>query len=129
VLTRNLFGMAGYASGAKLASMRDLVAELRSKANLKSEVGQATIQAAQAARIIQQVLEIAGSSDREAIYQAFPRMKIAPGDATLYLARPEGLAFGADRMPLDSTSMMVQWTEARQHEVVWPSQYAEARPR
>ena len=129
VLTRNLFGMAGYSPGAKLASMKDLVAELKSKANLKSEVGQATIQAAQSARIIQQVLEIAGSTDREAIYQAFPKMKIPAGDANLYLARPEGLAFGADRMPLDSTSMMVQWTEARQHEVVWPSQYAEAKPR
>jgi len=75
------------------------------------------------------VLEIAGSTDREAIYKAFPRMKIPFGDPNLYLARPQGLAFGEDRMPLDATSMIVQWTEDRQHEMVWPEQYAQTKPR
>lgn len=129
VLTRNLFGMAGYSAGAKIDSMKVLVAELKAKANLKSEVGQATIQAAQAARLVQQALEIAGSPDREAIYKAFAKVKIPFGDTDLYLARPLGLAFGDDRMPLDATSMIVQWTEDRQHEVVWPDQFAQTKPR
>ncbi len=107
VLTRNLFGMASYSEGAKIASMQELASELRSKGNLKSEVGQATIQAAQAARIMQQVLELAGSTEREAINQALKKVNIPYGDPNLYLARAEGLAFGEDRMPKDSTSMMV----------------------
>ncbi len=129
VLARNLFGMASYSPGAKFESMKSLVEELKAKANLKSEVGQATIQAAQAARMVQAVLETAGSADREAIYKAFYKVRIPFGDANLYLARPEGLSFGEDRMPRDSTSMMVQWTEDRKHEVVWPTTYAEAKPR
>ena len=125
VLTRNLYGMAGYSSGAPIESMQKLVGELQTKANLKPElIGQATIQAAQAARLVQQALEVAGSPDRDAIYKAFARVKIPFGDGNLYLARPQGLAFGPDRMPLDSTSMIVRWTENRQHEVVWPQLYA-----
>ncbi len=129
VLARNLFGMASYSPGAKFEAMKNLVEELKAKANLKSEVGQATIQAAQAARMVQAVLEAAGSADREAIYKAFYKVRLPFGDPNLYLARPEGLSFGEDRMPRDSTSMMVQWTEDRKHEVVWPTSYAEAKPR
>jgi ABC-type branched-subunit amino acid transport system substrate-binding protein len=129
VLTRNLFGMASYSEGAKIASMQELASELRSKGNLKSEVGQATIQAAQAARIMQQVLELAGSPEREAINQAFKKVNIPYGDPHLYLARAEGLAFGEDRMPKDSTSMMVQWSADRKLEVVWPDLYAQTKPR
>ncbi len=129
VLTRNLFGMASYSEGAKIASMQELASELRSKGNLKSEVGQATIQAAQAARIMQQVLELAGSTEREAINQALKKVNIPYGDPNLYLARAEGLAFGEDRMPKDSTSMMVQWSADRKLEVVWPDLYAQTKPR
>ena len=129
VLTRNVFGMAGYSPDARIDAVHKLVAELQAKANLKTEVGQPTIQAAQAVRIVQQALEIAGSTDREAIYRAFPRVRIPFGDPFLYLARPEGLAFGKDRMPLDSTSMIVRWTENRQHEVVWPEIYAQKKLR
>ena len=129
VLTRNLFGMASYSEGAKIASMQELASELRSKGNLKSEVGQATIQAAQAARIMQQVLELAGSTEREAINQALKKVNIPYGDPHLYLARAEGLAFGEDRMPKDSTSMMVQWSADRKLEVVWPDLYAQTKPR
>ena len=41
----------------------------------------------------------------------------------------EGLAFGEDRMPKDSTSMMVQWSTDRKLEVVWPDLYAQTKPR
>jgi hypothetical protein len=41
----------------------------------------------------------------------------------------EGLAFGEDRMPKDSTSMMVQWSADRKLEVVWPDLYAQTKPR
>ena len=73
--------------------------------------------------------EAAGSADREAIYKAIGLVQIPFGDKYLYLSRPDGLSFGQDRMPLDATSMMVQWTADQKHQVVWPSQYAEAKPR
>ena len=48
VLTRNLFGMTGFSPAAKLESVRNIVQELKEKANLKIEVGQGAIQGAQA---------------------------------------------------------------------------------
>jgi branched-chain amino acid transport system substrate-binding protein len=78
---------------------------------------------------MQQALELAGSTDREVIDQAFKKVAIPFGDPNLYLARPQGLAFGDDRMPKDSTSMMVQWSGDRKLEVVWPDPYAQTKPR
>jgi hypothetical protein len=78
---------------------------------------------------MQQVLELAGSTEREAINQALKKVNIPYGDPNLYLARAEGLTFGEDRMPKDSTSMMVQWSADRKLEVVWPDLYAQTKPR
>lgn len=128
VLPKKVFGMASFSEGAKIDSTRTLVGELKEKAKLKSQIGQAAIQAAQGVRIIQQALEIAGSTDREAIFKAIAKVNIPFGDKYLYLSRPKGLTFGADRMPNDSTAMMVQWTPEAKHQVVWPDQYAQTKP-
>jgi branched-chain amino acid transport system substrate-binding protein len=129
VLTNKVFGMASFSEGAKIDSMHALVDELKAKAKLKSAlIGQAAIQAAQGVRVLQQALELAGSTDREAIYNAIAKVNIPYGDKYLYLSRPEGLTFGADRMPNDSTSIMVQWTKDQKQEVVWPDQYAQTKP-
>ncbi len=56
VLTRNLFGMTGFSPGTKMESMQAIIAELRDTAKLPL-IGQGAIQAAQAARVLQRVLE------------------------------------------------------------------------
>jgi hypothetical protein len=121
--------MASFSEGAKIDAVKDLLAELKAKAKLKSQIGQAAIQAAQGVRVLQLALEAAGSTDREIIFKALAQVRIPFGDKNLYLSRPQGLNFGADRMPQDATSMMVQWTADQKHQVVWPDQYAETKPR
>ncbi|MEA2861224.1 MAG: branched-chain amino acid transport system substrate-binding protein [Methylobacteriaceae bacterium] len=129
VLTRNLFGMTGFSPAAKLDSVRNIVHELKDKANLKIDVGQGAIQGAQSARILQRVLEAAGSTDHEAIKAAFAKVNIAYGDPDLYFMRPEGLAFAEDRLLKDSTGIVIQWMPDKSQEIVYPPSVATAPPR
>jgi branched-chain amino acid transport system substrate-binding protein len=128
VLTRNLFGMTGFSPAMKVASVKSIVAELRDTARLR-DIGQAAIQAAQAARMIHRVLELAASTDPKAIAEAFREIEIPAGDPDLYLAKPKGLKFAADRMLEDGSAMFIQWTENKEQEVIFPDQFASAQPR
>lgn len=128
VLTRNLFGMTGFSPGAKLDSIAAIVRELGG-ANLKVPIGQAAIQAAQAARVLQQVLERAGSANPEALLAALGQVDIPNGHPDLYLARPGGLKFGPDRMLVDSSALMIQWKPDQGQQVIFPGQFAEVEPR
>ncbi|WP_204272544.1 hypothetical protein, partial [Enterobacter hormaechei] len=85
---------------------------------LKVEIGQSAIQAAQAARVLQHALEAAGSLDRAALIKGLKAVDIPFGHQHLYLARPQGLKFGEDRMPADSTALMIQWLANQQQQVV-----------
>lgn len=129
VLTRNLFGMSGFSPAVKMKSVQDISQELTVKAGLKIEVGQGAIQGAQAARIVQQALENAGSLDREKIKAALAGLKIPPGSPDLYLARPEGLSFSADHMLADSSGIFIQWMPDHSQQVVFPPALATAEPR
>jgi ABC-type branched-subunit amino acid transport system substrate-binding protein len=129
VLTRNLFGMTGFSPAAKIDSVRNIVQELKDKANLKIEVGQGAIQGAQTARVLQRVLEAAGSTDREAIKAAFGKVNIANGDPDLYFMRPNGLAFAEDRLLKDSTGIVIEWQADKSQQVVFPPELATAPPR
>ena len=129
VLTRNLFGMTGFSPAAKLDSIRNIVQELQDKAHLKLAVGQGAIQGAQAARVVQQVLELASSTDREAIKAAFAKVRIPYGSPDLYLLRPDGLSFAADRLPADSTGILIQWMPDKSQQIVYPPGVATAEPR
>ncbi|MEK7750357.1 MAG: ABC transporter substrate-binding protein [Acidobacteriota bacterium] len=129
VLTRNLFGMTGFSPGARMESMQNILTELKQKANLKVQVGQAAIQAAQAARVIQQVFELAGSTNPTAVLQAMAKVEIPFGDPNLYIARPKGLKFGEDRMLTDGSAMMIQWNPDQTQSVVHPERFAQAKPR
>lgn len=128
VLTRNLFGMTGFSPAVKLDSVKAIVAELRDKAKLH-DIGQAAIQAAQGARMIHRVLELAGSPEPKAIADAFRKVEIPFGDPDLYLAKPKGLKFAPDRMLEDGSAMFIQWTENKEQEVIFPDQFASAAPR
>lgn len=128
VLTQNLFGMTGFAAGAKLPSIQAIVREL-DEAKLGVPVGQAAIQAAQTARVIQRVLETAGSTAPDAILAALARVEVPYGDPDLYLARSGGLKFGPDRLPVDSSALMIQWKPDQTQEVVFPDAFAQVDPR
>jgi branched-chain amino acid transport system substrate-binding protein len=128
VLTRNLFGMTGFSPAMKLDSVQAIVRELRDVAKLR-DIGQAAIQAAQAARMIHRTLEVAGSSEPKAIADAFRKVEIPFGDPDLYLAKPKGLKFAADRMLEDGSAMFIQWNEKKEQEVVFPDRFASAQPR
>lgn len=128
VLTRNLFAMTGFSAGAKIDSMQKVVAELRDVAKL-DRIGQGAIQYAQAARVLQQVLETSASLDSDALLASFKSFNMPFGDPNLYVAKPKGLKFADDRLLEDGSAMIVQWLPDQGQEVVFPKQFAQATPR
>jgi branched-chain amino acid transport system substrate-binding protein len=93
------------------------------------EIGQGAIQGAQTARILQRLLEAAGSTDRGAIKAAFAKVNIPNGDPDLYFMRPQGLSFAEDRLLKDSTGIVIQWMPDKSQEIVYPAEVATAPPR
>jgi len=128
VLTKNLFGMTGFSPGAKIDSMQRIIVELRDQAKL-TQIGQAAVHSAQSARVIQRVLETAGSTEPDALLQAFARIDFPFGDPDLYLAKPHGLHFAEDRLLTDGSAMFIQWTPEQTQEVVYPDAFAQTAPR
>jgi branched-chain amino acid transport system substrate-binding protein len=128
VLTKNLFGMTGFSAGAKVASMQKIIAELRDVAKL-DRIGQGAIQYAQAARVLQQVLENAASLEKAALLEAFKTVNIPFGDPNLYVAKPKGLQFAEDRSPKDGSAMFIQWMPDQDQQVVFPKEFAQVSPR
>ncbi len=91
VLTKNLFGMTGFSAGAKIESMQKIVTELRDVAKL-DKIGQGAVQYAQAARVLQQVLENAKSLQSDALLEALKNVNIPAGDPNLVHRQAEGPA-------------------------------------
>ena len=129
VLPRNLFAMTPFSPDARLPAVTAIMKELEGARLLKTEIGQNAIQAAQAARVIQRVLELAGSTDPEKILAAFRQVNIPAGDPDLYQVKAEGLSFGDDRLPKDGRTMIVQWRPDHRQDVVYPPQFATSAPR
>ena len=127
-LTRNLFGFAFSSTASRTPAVQNLVQELKSNLKLTQDVGQNAIQGAQAARLVQHILELAGSSDREKIKAAFDQVNIPHGDPDLYLDRAEGLAFGPDHMSKDARGVMIQWKADKSQDIIYPAQFATAPP-
>lgn len=128
VLTKNLFGMTGFSAGAKINSMQKIVTELRDVAKLE-KIGQGAVQYAQAARVLQQVLENAKSLQSEALLDALKNVNISAGDPNLYIAKPKGLQFAEDRLLKDGSAMFIQWTPEQDQQVVFPKEFAQVPPR
>lgn len=128
VLTRNLFGMTGFSDGAKISSMQAIVKELHDVAKL-DKIGQGAIQYAQAARVLQQVLENAKSLQSDALLEALKNVNIPAGDPNLYVSKPKGLQFAEDRLLKDGSAMFIQWTPEQEQQVVFPKEFAQVTPR
>jgi branched-chain amino acid transport system substrate-binding protein len=128
VLTKNLFGMTGFSAGAKMPSMQNIITELRDVAKLP-RIGQGAIQYAQAARVLQQVLETAKSLDSEALLDAMKNVNIPFGDPNLYVSKPKGIQFADDRLMADGSAMFIQWLPDQGQEVVFPKEFAQVPPR
>ena len=128
VLTKNLFGMTGFSAGAKIESMQKIITELRDTAKL-AKIGQGAIQYAQAARVLQQVLENSASLQSDALLDAFKKVNIPAGDPNLYVSKPKGLQFADDRLLVDGSAMFIQWTPEQEQQVVFPAEFAQVPPR
>ncbi|HMN73011.1 MAG TPA: ABC transporter substrate-binding protein [Rhodoblastus sp.] len=128
VLTRNLFAMTGFSPSAKMPSMQAIVAELRDVAKIQ-RIGQAAMQSAQAARVLQRAIEAAGSRDKKALLEGFKKVDIKYGDPDLYVGKPNGVKFADDRLLEDGSAFFVQWMEDQSQQVLTPEQFANAKPR
>ena len=129
VLTRSLFAMTAFSADTHVPAVREIIQELRDARVLKTEIGQGAIQGAQAARVLQRVLELAGSTDPDRILAAFRKVELPAGDPDLYLLKEGGLSFADDRLPKDGRAMMIQWTSDHRQEVVFPPRFATTAPR
>lgn len=127
-LAHNLFGMTGFNAGARQEHMQEFLAEVR-KANLGVPIGQNFVQGAQAARVVQHVLELAGSADPAAVHAAIPKIEIGPDSDHLYLARSGGIDFNEERRMTDVRGLIIQWNNDGTQDVVWPEEFAERKPR
>ena len=128
-LTRNLFAMTGFATDAQMPALNAIIKEIKDNKLIPGDVGQAAIQAAQAALVVQAVLEAAGSTEPEKIAQAFAQVNIPAGDPRMYLLTAAGLSFNEDRLLNDGGAVMIQWTEDRKQEVMFPKVFATGEPR
>lgn len=128
-LTRNLFAMTGFATDAQMPALNAIIKEIKDNKLIPGDVGQAAIQAAQAALVVQAVLEAAGSTEPEKIAQAFAQVNIPAGDPRMYLLKADGLSFNEDRLLNDGGAVMIQWTEDRKQEVMFPKVFATGEPR
>jgi branched-chain amino acid transport system substrate-binding protein len=128
-LTHDLFGLTIFSTGSKSDYLRATIDDIEKNAHLSFPVGATGLGGAQAARVVQRVLEAAGSTDRDAIMAAFKKLNMPLGDPDLYMIRPGGLAFAEDRMPVDSTGLIIQWQPDHSQQVVYPPAAATAEPR
>ncbi|MGE4281571.1 MAG: ABC transporter substrate-binding protein [Magnetospirillum sp.] len=128
-LTHNLYAMTGFATDAQMPALTAIIKEIKDKKLLKGDIGQAAIQAAQAAMVVQATLEAAGSTEPEKIAQAFSKVNIPAGDPRMFLLKADGLSFNDDRLLNDGGAVMIQWTEDRKQEVVFPKVFATTEPR
>ncbi|WP_271609806.1 MULTISPECIES: ABC transporter substrate-binding protein [unclassified Bradyrhizobium] len=127
VLTSNVFGMTAFSPGAKIPAMHAIAQELQQVGKIE-HVGQGAIQFAQAARVLQRVLEATASLAPDDLIDALNRVEIPFGDPDLYLAKPRGLRFADDRLLSDGSAMFVQWTADRSQQAVFPKIAAETMP-
>jgi hypothetical protein len=120
--------MTGFSEGAKIPSVQAIVKELRDVAKLE-KIGQGAVQYAQAARVLQQVLENAKSLQSDALLDALKNVNIPYGDPNLYVSKPKGLQFAEDRLLKDGSAMFIQWTPEQEQQVVFPREFAQVPPR
>ncbi|MBN9562327.1 MAG: ABC transporter substrate-binding protein [Alphaproteobacteria bacterium] len=128
-LCKDLFGLAIFSPGSNAPALRDLWADLQKNGHFDFPLGATGISGAQGARVVQRVLENAGSTDRDKLLAALKTVNFPPGDPDLYYIRPTGLSFGEDRAPKDSTGLLIQWQPDHTQQIVYPPQLATAEPR
>lgn len=131
VLTRNLFATSGFVADIELPAAKAIVAELQQEIDAKKmqgPIGHYQVRGAQGARLMQAAFELAGSSDREALENAFEKVRLEQGNPFLYLPRRE-LAFGEDNCLTDQTALALQWQDDGSQQAVWPTRFSRAEPR
>lgn len=130
VLPHGVFGMALYSPSAKLPAVQKLADLLLNEGKLGDHFGQLTVPAAQAVRVLQLALELAGTTDREKLTEAIGKVTIPAESPDLYFPLPNGLVFGDDRLIKNMRSMFAQWSEGpdTQPVVVFPQSVAAGKP-
>ena len=129
VLTRDLFGLTGFSTASKSDALRAMIKDVKENGHLPVPISANGLAGAQAARVVQRVLEMAGSTDPEAIRAAFKKVKIPLGDPHLYMIRDGGLEFDEDGAAKDATGLLIQWQPDHEQQVVYPPSAATAEPR
>lgn len=128
VLVQDTFGMTTFAESAESGATKKLITDAKA-AKVDVPLGQNFVSGAQAARVVQQALEKAGSSDAADLAKSLPKVSFTADSKDLYLLKSDGLAFGKDRFPTDLKNLMIQWNSDGSQDVVWPEEFASRKPK
>lgn len=133
IATRTLldasFGLAVHATVQKAGSSSSLPSEIAADLGMKNGFGQFAILALQGILFLKEAAERAASRDPAAIHRAMVALDLPLGHAAMILPREKGISFAEDRLPADSSTLIIQWNDGRQLEAVFPPAFAAAEPR
>ena len=123
------FGLALYAPTLKASSGSTLPRDIAADIGAKGGLGHFAIAAMQGSLVIKEAAERSASRDPARLHQAIASTALPFGHPGMILPREKGLSFAEDRLPVDSTTLIIQWNAERQLEAVFPPAFATAEPR
>lgn len=129
VLDGNFFALSLYAPTDKLPAARAVADEMDKSGKLPDPFGQIAVSAAQTMKIIRHALETVGSTDPEKLRAAIAAVDFPLGSPEMILPRQDGVSFAEDRLTKTGDTMVIQWTQDKKNQVVYPSAFANAEPK
>lgn len=126
VLAENTLGSGVFVANPTRQDVQELLANAKS-VDVGVPIGQLFIQGAQAARVIQRILETTGNCKTDHIVHALDTIVIPPNSKYFYLANTTGINFDPEtRMLTDQSRLLMQMNKDGTREVVWPEEFATA---
>ena len=126
VLTHDMFAMTSFSPDADQEHLGEFLDDAEA-ADLGVPIGQNFVIGAQAAWVVKDLLEKAGTNDPQTILDTFPAVDIPAGSEELYLPKADGIQFGEDRFLTDVTAIFTEWHDDGTQDVVWPEEFASAK--
>lgn len=125
-MAQRTFQITNYSPDAQQVGLQALVKALKaSKPN--QVITQNFVQGAQAAWVLIDSLERAGSADADKLSKAMGKTNLAANSERMVLARAGAIAFGEDHFMTDLRGVVIQLAADGSQHVVWPESVASSK--